>query len=87
MRSNHIYARAFCRALLEHSENPEAWHTIATIGERLGIRPDEGMALARECARRTWIDHAGESVRLSEEGRRIARQRLSFRRDASRKAG
>jgi hypothetical protein len=84
MRSHHIYARAFCRALLEHSSEPEAWHTIASVGERLGIKREEGMALARECARRAWIEQVAENVRLREEGRKIALQRLSFRKDGGR---
>src|SRR6185312_4783153 len=54
MRS-HIYARAFCRALLEQSGECDAWHTIAAIGERLGIKSDQGFELARECARRSWV--------------------------------
>jgi hypothetical protein len=84
MRSHHIYARAFCRALLEHSSEPDAWYTIAAVGDRMGINREEGLALARECARRAWIEHVAENVRLREEGRKIAMQRLSFRKDASR---
>jgi hypothetical protein len=79
MRS-HIYARAFCRALLEQSGECDAWHTIAAIGERLGIKSDQGFELARECARRSWVERTADSVRLRAEGRRIALQRLSFTR-------
>jgi hypothetical protein len=79
MRS-HIYARAFCRALLEQSGESDAWHTIAAIGERLGIESNQGFELARECARRSWIERTADRVRLRAEGRQIALQRLSFAR-------
>lgn len=79
MRS-HIYARAFCRALLEQSGECDAWHTIAAIGERLGIKSDQGFELARECARRSWVERTADRVRLRAEGRRIALQKLSFTR-------
>lgn len=74
----HIHARAFCRALLEQSREADAWYPIAVVGERLGVEADQGLALARECVRRSWIEQMADSVRLRAEGRQVALQRLSF---------
>ena len=66
----------FCAALYTLTGGKLKGLMVATAADRLGISFDDAKALAAECARRKWLEHAVHTVTLRQDGLAVARRVL-----------